>query len=32
MRAAVDQMEMDEFDRGELLDYLDFAAHQLRNR
>ena len=32
MRAAVDQMEMDEFDRGELLAYLEFAAKSLRNR
>ena len=32
MRAAVDASEMDDFDRGELLAYLDMAAHQLRNR
>ena len=32
MRAAVDSLEMDDFDRGELLAYLDMAAHQLRNR
>jgi hemoglobin len=32
MRAAVDSMDMDDLDRGELLGYLDFAAHSLRNR
>ena len=32
MNHAVGQMEMDDFDRGELLVYLDSAAHQLRNR
>jgi hemoglobin len=32
MRAAVDAMEMDDVDRGELLGYLDMAAHQMRNR
>ena len=32
MRAALDSIEMDDFDRGELLGYLDFAAHSLRNR
>jgi hypothetical protein len=32
MRAAVEQMEMSAADRAELLEYLDFAAHQLRNR
>jgi hemoglobin len=32
MSAAVDQMTMGDQDRAELLEYLDFAAHQLRNR
>jgi hemoglobin len=32
MRAALDSMEVDDTDRGELLGYFDFAAHQLRNR
>jgi hemoglobin len=32
MRAAVDALEMSDIDRGELLAYLDMAAHQLRNR
>lgn len=32
MRAAVAQMEMDEFDRSEVLAYFEFAATSLRNR
>jgi len=32
MRAAVDSMAMDDEDRSQLLEYLEFAAKQLRNR
>jgi hemoglobin len=32
MRAAVASMPMDDLDRAELIEYFDFAAHQLRNR
>jgi len=32
MTAAIEGMAMDEADRAELLAYVDFAAHQLRNR